>query len=56
MTPLGIVHQLRHVNFYKVETVNEGGVGGKKSQKLVNIVCERPLTPVFNENIRKYLG
>ena len=31
------------VNFYKVETVNEGGQEVKKSQKLVNVVCEKPL-------------
>jgi len=46
---LGIVHKLRlqeevgswskNVNFYNVETVNKG-VGGQKSQKLVNVVCE----------------
>ena len=32
------------VNVHKVENVNGGGVGGQKSPKLVNVVCERPLT------------
>ena len=54
---LGLVHKLRlqvevvrqsknvKFEFYKVETFNEVGAGGpKKSQKLVNVVCERPLS------------
>ena len=50
-TTLGVVHKLRlqeemgrqskNVNFYKVESVNEGGQVVKISQKLVNVVCER---------------
>ena len=32
------------VNVLKVENVNEGGQVVKKSQKFVNLVCERPLT------------
>ena len=31
------------VNFYTIENVNGGGVGGQKKPNLVNIVCERPL-------------
>ena len=31
------------VNVYKVENVNVGGQGVRKDQKLVNVVCERPL-------------
>ena len=39
--------QSKNVNFYEVETVNEGGKMVKKSQKLVNVVCQQPLTTVF---------
>ena len=50
-----LVHKLRlqeevgmwskNVYFYRVETVKKSGLGGqKKGQKLVNVVCERPLT------------
>ena len=31
------------VNVHTIENVNEGGVGGQKSQNLVNVVCEQPL-------------
>ena len=30
------------VNFYTIENVNGGGVGGQKKPNLVNVVCERP--------------
>ena len=51
---IGVVHKLRLqeevgrrsriFNFYKVGSVNNGGQVVKKSQKLVNVVCERPHT------------
>ena len=50
---LGVVHKLRlqeesqNINFYKVKNVNKGegvGIGCQKSQKLVNVVCEQPLS------------
>ena len=31
------------VNFYTIEYVNGGVVGGQKKPNLVNVVCERPL-------------
>ena len=53
---MGAVHKLRlqeegvggqknrlFVNFYTIENVNGGGVGGQKKPNLVNVVCERPL-------------
>ena len=30
------------VNIHTKENVNAAGVGGQKSQPLVNVVCERP--------------
>ena len=57
---LRIVHKLclqeemgrysKNVNFYKAETVNEGGKVGQKSQKRVNVVCEVPL--ILNVNYK----
>ena len=41
--------QLQNVESYKVETVNGGGVGGQKSQKLVIVICKQPL--IINESI-----
>ena len=40
----------KNVNFYKAETVNEGGKVGQKSQKRVNVVCEVPL--ILNVNYK----
>ena len=55
--PLGGIHKLRlqeeggrwskiltFLNFYTIENVNGGGVGGHKKSNLVNVVCERPLS------------
>ena len=55
--PLGAVHKLRlqeeggsgkknqfFVNFYTIENVNRGGVGGQKKPNIVNVVCELPPT------------
>ena len=41
----GVVGQKNRlfVNFYTIENVNRGGVGGQKMTNLVNVVCERPL-------------
>ena len=36
----------KNVNFYKVETVSEGGLVVIKRQKLVNVACEWPLMPI----------
>ena len=35
------------VNIFKVENVNGGG---QKSQKLVNLVCDRPLNEIETQN------
>ena len=37
------------VNIHTKENVNAAGVGGQKSQPLVNVVCELPLTYLMNE-------
>ena len=49
---LGVAHKLRlqdgigplFVNIYTIENVNAGGRWSKKSQNLVNVVCERALS------------
>ena len=33
-----------YVNVHTIEAVNEGGVGGEKKAKIVNVVCVRPLS------------
>ena len=40
------------INVHTIENVNAGGVGGKKSQNHVNVVCERPLSRMI-KNKRK---
>ena len=39
------------VNFYTIENVNGGGVGGQKKTNLVNVVCERPLSPTLEYSL-----
>ena len=41
----GVGRQKNHlfVNFYNIENVNGGGLGGQIKSNLVNVVCERPL-------------
>ena len=39
------------VNFHTIENVNTGGWVVKKSQNLVNVICERP--PTDNSNFNK---
>ena len=49
-----IVHRSKKVPFcqhsyHRFRTCQRRGVGGQKSQTLVNEVCERPLTPMNDE-------
>ena len=41
------------VNNYKVEHTNAGGLVVKKSQNLVNVVCERPLRQKKGEGVKE---
>ena len=38
-------------NVYTIENVNEGGLGVKKRQNLINIVCERSLILNFYKKV-----